>query len=133
MHSHQLDEEAIFHIARDLTNQEKRDTYLDQVCAGDQALRDRVEALLGVHEQSPEFLHSGSNDANPTVDHASMIVEHASRAGPCVSAPTCQSRARWKPRERDAASKATKRGGEHPPQVKRSEDLLWMMYSQSKF
>ena len=35
MASRQLDEEAIFHIARQLTAAEARATYLDQVCAGD--------------------------------------------------------------------------------------------------
>ena len=50
MTSRQLDEEAIFHIARDLSDSAKRAIYLDQICAGDQALRERVEALLEVHE-----------------------------------------------------------------------------------
>ena len=41
--------------------------YLDQVCAGDQALRERVEALLEVHEQEQDFLKSSPEPA-PTVD-----------------------------------------------------------------
>ena len=46
MSSRQLDEERIFHVARDLSNPATRAEYLDQICAGDQALRERVEALL---------------------------------------------------------------------------------------
>ena len=60
MDSRQLDEEAIFHIARQLASADARATYLDQVCAGDASLRDRVEALLRIHEQEQSFLNSGS-------------------------------------------------------------------------
>ncbi len=38
MASRQLDEETIFHVARELSKPELRANYLDQVCAGDQAL-----------------------------------------------------------------------------------------------
>jgi serine/threonine protein kinase len=66
MNNRRLDEEAIFHIARQLTSGEARATYLDQVCAGDASLRERVEALLGIHEQEPSFLNSGSPNLPPT-------------------------------------------------------------------
>jgi len=65
MSSHQLDEEAIFHTARKIDNNEARLEYLDQICAGDLNLRGRVEALLEVHEQEREFLKS-SPDPAPT-------------------------------------------------------------------
>ena len=58
MSSQQLDEEAIFEVARKLPIGEGRSAYLVQVCAGDQALRERVEALLQVHEQEQGFLKS---------------------------------------------------------------------------
>ena len=51
MSSHQIDEERIFHVARTMSEQEIQDEYLDQVCAGDQALRDRVEALLAAQRE----------------------------------------------------------------------------------
>ena len=57
----QLDEERIFHIARQLNDESSRSDYLDQVCAGDQALRERVEDLLRVHEQEQSFLKSGDS------------------------------------------------------------------------
>ena len=66
MASRQLDEEAIFHIARQLASADARATYLDQVCAGDSPLRDRVEALLRIHEQEQSFLNSGSPNLPPT-------------------------------------------------------------------
>ena len=43
MNKRDLDEERIFHIARQIPATEARDKYLDQICAGDQALRERVE------------------------------------------------------------------------------------------
>lgn len=65
MSSQQLDEERIFHIAREIGNAETRFGYLDQVCAGDQSLRDRVEELLRVHEREQSFLKS-NGDPLPT-------------------------------------------------------------------
>jgi serine/threonine protein kinase len=66
--SQQLDEEAVFHIARDLSDTAKRETYLDQVCARDQVLRERVEALLRVYDQEQSFLKSAEPTLAPTVD-----------------------------------------------------------------
>ena len=74
MTSHQLDEEAIFHIARELSDASKRITYLDQVCASDHTLRERVEALLDIHEKEQSFLNSGRPPA-PTIDHTG-VTEH---------------------------------------------------------
>lgn len=68
MSSQQLDEERIFHIAREILNPDARTDYLDQVCAGDQNLRSRVEALLEVHEQEQQFLKSSPEESAPTAD-----------------------------------------------------------------
>ncbi len=43
MTNRQLDEEAIFHIAREIPLLQVRARYLDQICVGDQPLRERVE------------------------------------------------------------------------------------------
>ena len=51
MTSRQLDEEAIFQIARKLDDPSDRSTNLDQVCAGDAPLRERVKALLEAHDR----------------------------------------------------------------------------------
>jgi hypothetical protein len=67
MASRQLDEEAIFHVARQIPDLQARSTYLDQICAGDLGLRDRVEELLKVHDDEQDFLRS-SPELAPTVD-----------------------------------------------------------------
>ncbi|MDG1896956.1 MAG: hypothetical protein P8J37_18775 [Fuerstiella sp.] len=58
MTQHQRDEERIFHVARGLDNSELRQEYLNQICEGDQGLRERVDALLAVHEKERTFLKS---------------------------------------------------------------------------
>ena len=68
MNSRQLDEERIFRVARDLSNPATRAEYLDQICAGDHALRARAEALLQAHEQSQGFPKSASPEPAPTAD-----------------------------------------------------------------
>lgn len=68
MTSRQLDEERVFHVARQIPVDDVRSEYLDQVCAGDQALRSRVEALLEVHENEMELLRSAP-EATHTADH----------------------------------------------------------------
>ena len=68
MANQQPDDERIFHIARLLPSGNAREDYLDQICAGDQALRERVEALLEVHEQEQGFLESARPEIAPTVE-----------------------------------------------------------------
>ena len=69
MSSPQLDEERIFHVARRIHDSDARADYLDQICAGDQALRERVEALLDVAVQDQDFLRSGQRDLDVTAEH----------------------------------------------------------------
>ncbi len=69
MTNRQLDEEAVFHIARDLSDEAKRTTYLDQVCGGDLALRERVEALVKIHEQEKSFLESAQEATAPSLTY----------------------------------------------------------------
>ena len=61
-----LDEERIFHVARRILDEEARAEYIEQICAGDQVLRQRVEALLEVHDREEQFLKSDGGQA-PTV------------------------------------------------------------------
>ena len=56
---------ASFTLPARLPDADAQAEYLDQVCAGDQALRERVEELLRVHEQEQSFLKS-SGDPPPT-------------------------------------------------------------------
>jgi serine/threonine protein kinase len=60
-------EEAVFHIAREIPNEEARVKYLQQICAGDMELMRRVEELLRVHNDEQDFLRSSPEPA-PTVD-----------------------------------------------------------------
>lgn len=81
MTDRQIDEEAIFHVARDLTDVAKRSEYLQQVCGGDQELRQRIQDLLDAHEKEQTFLKS--NVAfKPTDTQAPAKLESGSIAKP---------------------------------------------------
>src|SRR5262245_38602341 len=51
-----MNERTIFLEALDQPDPARRSDYLDSACAGDPALRERVEALLRSHEQAGEFM-----------------------------------------------------------------------------
>ena len=51
-----MTEEAIFLAALDKKDPSARAAYLDSACAGDPALRERVEALLCSHADPDSFL-----------------------------------------------------------------------------
>src|SRR5438034_11681682 len=51
-----MSERDIFTAARQLTDPAARSAYLDEACAGDPALRERVEALLRAHDQPDSLL-----------------------------------------------------------------------------
>ena len=75
MSEQQLDEEVVFHIARELTSSTKRAEYLDEACAGDQGFRERVERLLEVHVNELNLLVT--NDAFSTTLEQSPVSESA--------------------------------------------------------
>ena len=50
-----MNERAIFMEALDRDTPTERAAYLDEACAGDPALRERVEALLRSHEAAGDF------------------------------------------------------------------------------
>src|SRR5262245_41218919 len=62
------DEEVIFNAARQMPAAEARGQYLDQACAGDAALRARIEALLRVYDDTRSFLQSQHNGVRPAVE-----------------------------------------------------------------
>ena len=80
MTSQQLDEERIFHLAREIPGQSARSEYLNQVCAGDQALRERVEELLRIHEQEQSFLKS-SGGPPPTEAMSALNITSGQQIG----------------------------------------------------
>src|SRR3954464_2619632 len=52
----QLDDEAIFHLARKIEAPEARAAYLAQVCGADRGLRGEVDALLSAYDRERSFL-----------------------------------------------------------------------------
>jgi serine/threonine protein kinase len=53
-----MQEQSIFIEALERQDPAERATFLDQVCAGDSALRQRIERLLARHQQAGSFLES---------------------------------------------------------------------------
>src|SRR5262249_25806060 len=65
-----------------------RPALLDRACAGDPALRDRLDALLAAHEQLEQASGAGQSPPSPAVGETSAPEprESLSRAGPVMSA-----------------------------------------------
>ena len=72
MSTRQPDEEAIFHIARRITDHLLRSDYLEQICGDNTALLTRLQALLEVHEKEHDFLRSGKSEPTATLDAESI-------------------------------------------------------------
>jgi hypothetical protein len=51
-----MNERTVFMTALEKADSAQRKAYLDEVCAGDAAMRDRIEALLRSHEREGKFL-----------------------------------------------------------------------------
>jgi serine/threonine protein kinase len=75
-----LDEEAIFNIARKITTPAVREEYLQQACGADEALRQRVQDLLRVHDQEQGFLLPPASGA--TVDEQPISERPGTTIGP---------------------------------------------------
>ncbi len=60
------DAKRIFMAALDLANLAERATYVENACAGDADLRQRVEALLRAHDEPGAFLSEATLDPNAT-------------------------------------------------------------------
>lgn len=80
MANKQLDEEAIFHVARKINLPEARADYLKRVCGDDQVLFDRVDALLRAHDEGNSFLES----APPGFDAAAELSTITERPGTII-------------------------------------------------
>jgi tetratricopeptide (TPR) repeat protein/serine/threonine protein kinase len=63
-----LDEEAIFLVARRIEAVESRRLYLQQACGADQHLQERLDALLRVHDQPDGFLGLPPEGIGPPAD-----------------------------------------------------------------
>jgi serine/threonine protein kinase len=58
-----MTEREIFAAALHISDSNERVAFLDQICAGDAAMRERVEALLAEHEQLGSFMEVSSQGA----------------------------------------------------------------------
>jgi hypothetical protein len=78
----QQNEEAIFNDARKIESPVERAEFLKNVCGDDHRLKARVEALLGVHEQEPEFLAAPPSGLAPTVEQPAASEGPGTTIGP---------------------------------------------------
>lgn len=56
MTTEQLDEKAIFDVARQIESPEALSAYLKQVCSDDHALRQRIENMVRAGRENSHFL-----------------------------------------------------------------------------
>ncbi len=54
----EMDEQAIFEVAREIDSAQAREAYLQQSCGPDHVLKQRIVALLGAFDESKSFLES---------------------------------------------------------------------------
>ncbi len=73
-----LDLEAIFRAARAMTSEAERAAYLDRVCQGDGALRQRLEQMLAAPHDSTLLLAGGSDGGLPDNSNAAIAARNAS-------------------------------------------------------
>ncbi|MCA9172342.1 MAG: protein kinase, partial [Planctomycetales bacterium] len=73
MASRHLDEESIFHTARKIAHPAAQAEYLEQICAGDQSLYERVKSLLEVEQQETNFLKS--HNVSQFTSNESLVAE----------------------------------------------------------
>jgi hypothetical protein len=79
---------AIFERALELTTDADRQAYLDECCAGDPELRDKVEALLKAHAEAGSFLAQPAIESGETRDYNPI----AERPGSIIGPTSCWSR-----------------------------------------
>src|SRR5262245_12256955 len=71
-----MNEETIFHLAREKPPNEQA-AFLDEACAGDSALRQRLEVLLAAHDHPASFLESAAQDQGHPASNAGPTVLHS--------------------------------------------------------
>ena len=79
-------EEALFNEAMALPTPEAQSAFLREACAGDDQLRQRVEALLRAAQPTNDFLEQAA--IQRATDHRSLITDHS--PAPAQPGPTVQ-------------------------------------------
>ena len=82
MSQFQLDEEAIFDLARKIESHEARADYLDQACGTDKVLKDRVAELLQAHDKEQSFLEHPPVELDQTIDVPRITEKPGDTIGP---------------------------------------------------
>jgi WD40 repeat protein/serine/threonine protein kinase len=77
-----MNERSIFIAALDKENRSERAAYLDQACAGDAALRQRIERLLLAHERDDSFLAEPAPGPGATAADVVLTEGPGTRIGP---------------------------------------------------
>jgi hypothetical protein len=81
MHAKLLDEEAIFKVTSAIESADVRGDYLNQVCADNPAIFDRVARLLRVHDEEPSFLERAPGSLAATIDAAPIAERPGTMVG----------------------------------------------------
>ncbi len=77
-----MTERAIFEAAIEITNTVKREAFLNEACAGDAALRERLDVLLASHGKASQFLSVPAVDQiQPSRDAASSQTTMMPKSG----------------------------------------------------
>src|SRR5262245_27509683 len=79
--------EHLYHVALE-REPEERAAFLDEVCAGDEALRRQVGALLACDDQAEDFIESPALQVAAQALAASNLTEAPAGAGPTVTPQT---------------------------------------------
>ncbi len=82
MSQFQVDEEAIFDLARKIDSEEARADYLDQACGPNRELKDRVAELLQAHDGEQNFLERPPAGLTSTVDSPRVSERPGDTIGP---------------------------------------------------
>jgi eukaryotic-like serine/threonine-protein kinase len=77
-----MTERSIFLAALDIDDPQERSAYLDRACAGDLALRARVDDLLKAHQQPGDFLDRPAPALSATIDQPPLGERPGTTIGP---------------------------------------------------
>src|SRR3990172_13216524 len=80
----QVDEQAMFEVARKIDSGESRNAYLRQMCADDSALQQRVAALLRAYEESESFLETPASGLGATPGDTEIFQRVTERPGTVI-------------------------------------------------
>ena len=87
MAARQLNEQAIFEVARKIDAREAREAYLLQICGDEAAIEQRVRALLKAYDENASFLESPAARLVATVNEQLVTEGPGTVIGPYTDFP----------------------------------------------